>query len=388
MIHRISAILLALLLLTDFYIYRTHIRRLTSCRWLRLLWWLPTLLLAIFLCTLLVGDNFTSERIAATGRYMVLYLSITVPKTLFVLCSLVGRGVVKMLRKRATKAVTLCSLLVAALGGFVIIYGSTAGWHRFEVKEVEFAHPDVPEAFDGYRIVHISDWHIGTIARYPERIAEAVEIINAQRPDLIVFTGDLVNNEATELDGKEYILSRLKATDGVISVLGNHDYGTYRQWETKQAESDNLNALKEREKALIWRLLLNENQLITHSGDTIAIVGVENDGTPPFPSLGDLSKATEGANSYFKILLSHDPTHWRRRVLPETDIPLTLSGHTHAMQFRICNWSPSAWFYPEWSGFYYEGRRALYVNQGLGGAMLAFRFGAWPEITVHTLRRE
>lgn len=387
MIHRISAILLFLLLITDLYIYRVYICQLTVRRCLRFAWWIPSLLLVIFFCSLLVGDNFTPARITATSRCMTLYLLLTIPKTLFVLCSLIGSTVMRVFGKSVQKIIVILSSIVA-FGGVVLIgYGSTIGWHRFEVKEVEFFHPDVPSAFDGYRIVHISDWHIGTIAGHPERIIEAIDIVNAQHPDLVVFTGDLVNNEVSELDGKEHIFNRIKATDGVISILGNHDYGTYRQWETKQAELDNLNALKEWERKNFGRLLLNEKHLIAHAGDTIAIIGVENDGNPPFPSLGDLPKAMEGTAPYFKILLSHDPTHWRRRVLPDTDIPLTLSGHTHAMQFRIGNWSPSAWFYPEWSGFYYDGLRALYVNQGLGGAMLAFRFGAWPEITVHTLRR-
>lgn len=387
MIHRIFLILLLLIISTDTYIYRSYIKPRTTRRWLRIAWWLPSIVISLCLAGLLVGDNFTSSRILLTGIYMTAYLILIVPKCLFTLLSLVGRGL-KRFSARIPHVMDGVALVTACLSLFLLIYGTTLGWHRYEVKEVEFRHPDLPDAFDGYRMVQISDWHLGTIARYPSRIAEAVALINSLKADLIVFTGDLVNNEAVELDGLDSLLTSLSATDGVISILGNHDYGTYRQWESEADAQANLDELKRRERAFGWHLLLNEHRLIVREADTLAIVGVENDGLPPFPSLGDLPKATSGAEPYFKILLSHDPTHWRRRVLPETDIPLTLSGHTHAMQFRIGNWSPASWFYPEWSGFYHdEGGRTLYVNQGLGGVMLPFRLGAWPEVTLFTLRK-
>jgi len=146
--------------------------------------------------------------------------------------------------------------------------------------------------------------------------------------------------------------------------------------------------LKRRKAEMGWRLLLNDNQIVRRGNDSIAIVGVENDGKPPFPALGDLPRATRGTEGMFKLLLSHDPSHWRRRVLPETDIQLMLSGHTHAMQFRLGNFSPSAWIYPEWGGLYTEGAQSLYVNTGLGSVMIPYRFGAWPEISVITLSRK
>ena len=137
-----------------------------------------------------------------------------------------------------------------------------------------------------------------------------------------------------------------------------------------------------------WQLLLNENRLIVRGNDSIAIIGVENDGKPPFPAMGDLPRATSGTDRLFKLLLSHDPSHWRRKVLPDTDIQLTLSGHTHAMQFRLGGFSPSAWIYPEWGGLYTENGRGLYVNMGIGSVMIPYRFGAWPEISVITLRKK
>lgn len=403
MIHRIFLFLLMLLWLPDAYIYRRFVKPRTTTprcqwgRWLRWLHWLPSIVLTLALVALMFGDNFTSLRVALTSVYMIAFLTIVVPKCLFVIFSLLGKGfslvgrlpALCWVQKFSVETVfNVLGVLFACVGAYVILYGSIRGWRRFEVKEVSFVHPDVPEAFDGYRIVQISDFHLGTIARYPDDVRRAVEMINAQHPDLIAFTGDLVNNEASELEGLEEILGGLKARDGVFSVLGNHDYGPYRRWPSKRAQVENLADLKRREAKMGWRLLLNENEIIKRGNDSIAVVGVENDGKPPFPALGDLPRATQGTDGMFKLLLSHDPSHWRRRVLPDTDIQLMLSGHTHAMQFRLGGFSPSAWIYPEWGGLYTEGHQGLYVNTGLGSVMIPYRFGAWPEISVITLHRK
>lgn len=398
MVYRIFVFLILLLLLPDLYIYR-RITKLRSIHrhWLKWVHWLPSLLLVVALLYMLTGDNFTPRRVSFTGTYMIAFLSIVVPKCLYVIFSLLGRLVSclgfipfmsPMQKWPVAKAFDVTGLLMAFVGMYIILYGSIFGWRMFQVKEVEFVHPQLPASFDGYRIVQISDFHLGTIAHYPEDIRRVVDIINAQEADMVAVTGDLVNNEATELNGLEPILSAIHARDGVFSVLGNHDYGTYRRWPDREAQRENLEALKQREIALGWRLLLNENEIVKRGSDSIAVVGVENDGTPPFPSLGDLPEATRGTEGIFKILLSHDPTHWRRRVLPETDIHLTLSGHTHAMQFRLGDFSPSAWFYPEWGGLYTDEGRGLYVNSGIGSVMIPYRFGAWPEITVITLRQK
>lgn len=399
MIHRIFLFLLLLLWLPDFYIYRCFVKSRTHHRrWLRWLHWLPSILLTLSLVCLMFGDNFTNLRVTLTGIYMMVFLALVVPKCLFMLFSLIGKSLAMVgrlplvgvcLRWPVEVVFNVLGLVLACMGAYIILYGCLYGWRRFEVKEVTFEHPDVPEAFDGYRIVQISDFHLGTIARYPDEVRRVVEMINAQHPDLIAFTGDLVNNEATELDVVEDILAGLHACDGVYSVLGNHDYGPYRQWPSRRVQAENLADLKRREVAMGWNLLLNENRIIKRGADSIAVVGVENDGKPPFPALGDLPKATRGTTEgMFKLLLSHDPSHWRRRVLPETDIQLMLSGHTHAMQFRLGVFSPSAWIYPEWGGLYTENGQGLYVNTGLGSVMIPYRFGAWPEISVITLRRK
>lgn len=398
MIHRIFLLLLLLMWLPDVFIFcrfiKPHNTFLHKCKWI---YWLPTIVLTLTLVFMLTGDNFTTFRVNFTSIYMITYLTIVVPKCLFVLFSLLGSLLTlirhlpligKVFMWPIFPIFNIIGLLTAFAGAYIILYGFLYGWRRFEIKEVSFTHPDIPEAFDGYRIVHISDFHMGTISRYPNDIRRAVEMINAEHADLIVFTGDLVNNEATELNGVEEILSELKAHDGVFSVLGNHDYAPYRHWPSRRAQTENLTDLKRREAAMGWQLLLNENQLIVRGNDSIAVIGVENDGKPPFPAMGDLPRATRGTDGLFKLLLSHDPSHWRRKVLPETDIQLTLSGHTHAMQFRLGGFSPSAWIYPEWGGLYTESGRGLYVNTGIGSVMIPYRFGAWPEISVITLRKK
>ena len=198
----------------------------------------------------------------------------------------------------------------------------------------------------------------------------------------------MVNQQSHELDDFKETLSQLHAPDGVYSILGNHDYGTYYRWHNRKEEAANLEYLIGQQKDMGWKMLNNEHCILYHKGDSIALIGVENDGEPPFSQFADLPKAMQGTEGMFRILLSHNPTHWRREVLPDSDIELTLSGHTHAMQMEIFGHSLSSLIYPEWSGMYYEGKRALYVNVGIGYVGLPFRFGAWPEVTVIKLVSE
>ena len=263
-----------------------------------------------------------------------------------------------------------------------------AGITRFEVKEVEYRSANIPKEFNGYRILQLSDIHIGSWQGKEEAVQHLVKLVNEQQADIIVFTGDLVNQQSHELDNFREILSQLHAPDGVYSVLGNHDYGTYYRWRNRKEEVANLEYLISQQKEMGWKMLNNEYAILRHKGDSIALVGVENDGEPPFSQFADLPKALRGTEGMFRILLSHNPTHWRREVLPDSDIELTLSGHTHAMQMEMLGHSLASLIYPEWSGMYYEGKRALYVNVGIGYVGLPFRFGAWPEITVIKLVSE
>lgn len=387
--HRVTLLLILFLLIPDLYIYFIYIARKTKNILLRCSYWLPTLLLAAgyIYFIYMTGDNAMSNHTQGIGRLAIVSILFIIPKTVFMLCSLVGVLVHFIIRRCPRSPFTAIGLVLGVVSFFNILYGTVAGITRFEVKEAEYHSTDLPAGFDGYRIVQISDIHIGSWQGNPEAIKQLVDKVNAQKPDLIVFTGDLVNQQSHELDGFQNILSQLHAPDGVYSILGNHDYGSYYHWKSQKAEIANLDNLIQQQKAMGWKLLNNEHDILHHKGDSIALIGVENDGEPPFSQFADLSKAKQGTDGMFQILLSHNPTHWRREVLPDSEIPLMLAGHTHAMQGILFGHSLAELIYPEWSGMYYEGTQALYVNIGIGYVGLPFRFGAWPEITVLTLHK-
>jgi hypothetical protein len=284
-------------------------------------------------------------------------------------------------------------LAVAALPFGAILYGAWRGKYDYQVREYELSFADLPEAFDGYKITQLSDIHVGSFDD-KEEVAYAVKLANQQQSDLILFTGDLVNNEAKEMNGWEDIFGSLTAADGVYSVLGNHDYGDYVQWGTKEAKEENMQQLYKVQKDMGWRLLLDENEKITRGADSISLVGVQNWGGGRFPKYGDLQKAAAGlSKDEFKVLLSHDPTHWDLQVKnDEKKYHLTLSGHTHGMQFGIeipgfIKLSPAWFIYKKWAGIYKEAGQFLNVNRGFGFLGYSGRAGIWPEITVITLKK-
>ncbi|MCD7711089.1 MAG: metallophosphoesterase [Porphyromonadaceae bacterium] len=332
----------------------------------------------------IVAINGLQQQGAAWRLFIALIVCITLPKLFFFLFSLLGK-IFSLLWSRTVVIGNIIGFIIGTVALGMGLYGSSAGWKRISVREVQIVSDELPASFDGYRLVQLSDLHVGTYSYAPQKVDEIVQRVNGLNPDAILFTGDLVNLSSEELLPFMNQLSRLKAKDGVFSVLGNHDYCTYQPHNTPEKRQEALEKLKNRERQMGWDLLLNEHRILYRGTDSIAVVGVENDGNPPFPALGDLPKATAGLpESLYKILLSHDPTHWRRRVLPETNIQLTLSGHTHAMQVKVCGFSPSSFTYPEWGGLYLEGERALHVCTGTG-SNLPFRWGAWPEIVVLTL---
>ena len=387
--HRITFLLLFTLLLPDLYIYFVYIVRRTKNTLLRLSYWIPTLLLVILYVYFiyLTGDNAMSHHALGIGRLAIALMLFATPKTLFMLCSFIGILVHTLLKRCPTRPFTLVGIVLALYSFGCIAYGSFFGITRFEVKEVEYSSPRLPDGFDGYRIVQLSDIHIGSWQGRQKSIQKLVDMANGQKADLIVFTGDLVNQQSHELDAFAPILSQLHAPDGVYSILGNHDYGTYYRWKSPKEESANLDYLLRQEGAMGWTMLNNDHAIVRHNGDSIALIGVENDGEPPFSQFADLPKAIRGTDGMFKILLSHNPTHWRREVLPRSDIDLMLAGHTHAMQGIFFGHSLAELMYPEWGGMYTEDGRSLYVNIGIGYVGLPFRFGAWPEITVITLKK-
>lgn len=285
------------------------------------------------------------------------------------------------------------ALVLVALWVAVALWGNIYGRFRHEIKEVQLSFETLPRAFDGLRVVHISDLHLDGWVGHERQLQERIDEINAIEPDIICFTGDLVSMGADELKPFVSILQKLRAKgEGrVYAVLGNHDYMPYNRslnpFERMAAIAELVRM--EREE-LGWTVLLNESEIICRDSDSIAILGCENQsvGAHPVVQRGDLQKTMEGIDCErtFCILLTHDPSQWRKEVLPETAIPLTLSGHTHAMQMRLLGFTPSKWIYPECDGLYTAEGRHLYVNIGLGGT-LPWRIGATPEITLLTLNR-
>lgn len=311
--------------------------------------------------------------------FFVIVAFIVVPLVIFFLCRF-------LLPRRWGKKVGVCISLLVFL---FAVYGMFVGYEQLEVRHVEFRSKDLPAAFDGYRIVQFSDAHIGTMTGMRKWLLERdVDSMLAQHPDMIVFTGDLQNVYPEELVEHLPQLQRLKAPDGVYSVLGNHDYATYQPGDslTKEASNRRTQAL---ERKAGWTLLMNEHRIIRRDSDSIVIAGMENWGTVKrMPRRGDVAKTLTGLSSQlpFVIMLQHDPTAWREKILKECQAQLTLSGHTHGGQADIFGYSPAALSYEVYGGWAYEGARALFVSTGLG-ALIPFRLGLPGEIVVITLRK-
>lgn len=288
--------------------------------------------------------------------------------------------------------VPLFGLLSGFLPFFVILYGILKATYRFKVYHQTVNSHLLPEAFDGLRIVQISDLHLGSFNFAYKKLNSAIEKINHLKPDYIVITGDLVNNYAWELSGWEDVFKRLIATEGKYAILGNHDYGDYSQWDTPAEKQANFEAIKQFFPNIGFKLLLNEAEIISKEDQQIAMIGVENWGKPPFKQYGDLHKAmTDVKDIPFKILLSHDPTHWTEEVRDKTNISLMLAGHTHGMQagfqYKNLKWSPIKYKFKHWAGLYQHKDQYLYVNRGLGWMGFPGRIGMRPEITFIELRR-
>ena len=302
-----------------------------------------------------------------------------------VVLDLAVSGIVRVVAGVPFRKVFVWGLLTLLIPPAAILYGSTIERNTFIVKKIELTYSNLPEEFKGYRIVHISDIHARSFEGREKSLQRAVNKINSLSPDMIAFTGDLITMTPDELDCISATLSSLKAKDGVFSVLGNHDYNMYSDI-SEEEKQNSLEKLIKKEGEMGWNLILNDNRIIGRDNDSIAVIGVEN--TSPsrhFPSKGDLNKASEGTEGMFRILLSHDPMHWEAEILGK-DYPLTLSGHTHAMQVSFFGWSPSALIFRHHKGLYTEGKQSLYVNKGLGETIFPARIGARPEITLITLK--
>lgn len=291
------------------------------------------------------------------------------------------------------KFISQLALGLAAIPFAGILYGVFKGRYNFKVLNYTLHFEDLPEAFDGYRITQISDIHSGSFDN-KEKVEYAIDLINQQASDAILFTGDMVNNEAAEMEPWKDSFAKLNAKDGKYSVLGNHDYGDYVPWETPELKVANLERLKDIQAEMGFDLILNDTRFLEKNGERIALVGVENWGAGGFKKAGDLNKAISHVKSEdFKVLLSHDPSHWENEVIQHKEhFHLTLSGHTHGMQFGIeipgwFKWSPVKWRYKYWAGVYEEMGQYINVNRGFGYLAFPGRVGIWPEITVIELRK-
>lgn len=379
----IAAILLLMLLLPDAYIVWGVMKDYSW--WWKGLFLLPTVAYIVLIILLFAKGG---SRQAYFNWIFWLTLCVVFPVVIFTIFSLIGLGG-GLIHPKIYTVFNWIALGIAGCWLFIALYGIGFGWRKVTVENLTLQFPNLPSSFRGYKIVQLSDLHIGTYDLAPGTVDRIVEKVNSLKPDLIVFTGDIVNSVPEELNPYMEVLEKLKAPDGVISILGNHDYCFYRSYAgTDDSPEKAKTRVIEKERDMGWEVLLNSSREIVRGNDKIAIIGVENSGGKNFINLSDLKKAMKGINeNEFKILLSHDPSQWRREVLPESNIDLTLSGHTHAMQFKIGNFSPSEWAYKEWGGLYEEGNRKLHVNTGTGGN-IAFRFGAYPQITVITLEPE
>jgi len=408
--------LLVFMLLLDLYSWRgikVLVRRI-GFKWIRqairgLYWGLSVLIILGFILFMLrIKHVKQAEAYIFAGRLVAVFAVFYLPKLLFIVFVLIRDflllidGLIKWIRRSRKKSSEKKSvgrtmerteflyqmgLFLAAIPFASIVYGVTKGKFNYRVMRERIRFNNIPESFKGLKIVQISDMHLGSFNKRFDPVAKAVELINEQEPDLIFFTGDLVNNFAEETEGWAPVLSQMKAKIGKYSILGNHDYGDYSEWSSPEEKEKNLAAIKGFHKKMGFRLMLNENESIRINDEEISLIGIENWGKPPFPQHGDLNKALEGVSTEsFKLLLSHDPSHWDAQVLDKTNIDLTFAGHTHGMQFGIerigIKWSPIQYKYPRWGGLYTEGKQHLYVNRGFGYLGFPGRVGMPPEITV------
>ena len=396
---------IAFIIALDIYAYQAF-RFLVKGRWGTILYFLITL----FIIGGMIYQFSTGGRrnMSPLTQFFIVSFVILIVCKLVIIATMFGEDIFRLVKGGVSKLtgntqggaipsrrkfVSQIALGLAAIPFASILYGVIKGRYNFKVLKYTLSFDDLPEAFDGYKITQISDVHSGSFDN-AEKLDYAIDLINEQASDAILFTGDMVNNEAAEMEPWKDTFARLKARDGKFSVLGNHDYGDYIDWPTPEAKIANLDRLKEIQKEMEFKLLLNEHHYIEKDGQRLAIVGVENWGEGGFKKAGDLNKAISGlAQDDFKILMSHDPSHWEYEVKDHPEhFHLTLSGHTHGMQFGIeipgwFKWSPVKWRYKYWAGIYEDAKQYINVNRGFGYLAFPGRVGIWPEITVIELKK-
>lgn len=397
MIARDILTFLLLVILPFLFIDLRFFRR-KKAWWKRVLWWIICAAMVGYTVYLAMERDFIpgNDRILILYGYLFLLGLVIIPMWTFSICSLLGKACSWIVRKckKHPKAKphnygNLMGTLSVPAVWFVLFWGTFVGFNKLEVNHQTYVSEKVPEAFDGYRIVLFSDAHVGSYQKHNSWLLQrAVDSINAQKPDIILFVGDLQNIQPTELYPHIDVLEKLKAKDGVYSVLGNHDYAEYIGADEAMKVA-NCRETVSLERQMGWNVLLNEHGTIEHGKDHMILAGMENDGDGKrFPQKGDVDKTLENVTSDdFILMMEHDPSAWRRKIITDGRAQLTLSGHTHKMQFSIFGWCPLSLTGKEYNGWYKEGDQQLFVTAGLGG-LIPFRFGATGEIVVLTLKRE
>lgn len=380
-------------LLVDSYIYRALKRRFSSPLPARIQFWSALALFILIIVTVMLPRRNCSNELLQTVMWcLYAYFTFYIPKYIFLVVDLISR-IPRLFKKKRLGWLSLAGAVIAVLTFIAMWWGALINRYSIDVKRVDIEIPGLPDKFDGYTIAQLSDLHVGTYGNDTSYVAKVVDAVNDLHPDAIAFTGDIVNSKTSELLPHVSPLSRLTAPDGVFSILGNHDYGDYSEWPSALAKQDNMNRLYALQKEMGWRLLLNETEFVRRGNDSIAIIGVENIGDPPFRVYGSLRRAYPAlSDSTVKILLSHNPAHWVDSISGHgnVNVPLTLSGHTHAMQMELFGYSPAQLRYETWGGLYADDnqKHQLYVNIGVGTVAIPARIGATPEITLITLKKK
>lgn len=378
--------------LVDWYIYRQLQRRSFNRKVLsRIQKWTALAFAALLLAAMIVpARSGSSDELVVKMWLLFAYFSIYIPKFIAGVFDIIG-GLPRLWHKGRIPGMAWTGVVLAVVVFVCFWWGALVTRYDIDKKDVEVSVKGLPDAFDGYRVAQFSDLHVGTFGTDTAFVSKLVDEINALRPDAIVFTGDIVNRQSDEIHPFVKTLSRLEAPGGVYAILGNHDYGDYREWDSSEAKAANMEELYDAYRRAGIRLLLNETEWLRRGNDSIALIGVENIGDAPFPVYGSLSKAYPALDdSVAKILLTHNPAHWVDSIRDNDNlnVALSLAGHTHAMQVEVFGLSPASMRYETWGGMYADpaGKRKLYVNIGAGEVGVPMRIGATPEITLLTLR--
>ncbi len=408
---RVFGLIIALLflLLIDFYFFQALKGAIRSFsmdtqRWIKIGYWaVPIICIGTVIAGVALYPGYVNVKVR--NLIFAIIFIIYISKIMGVIFLFIG-DIVNMIRWAGKKVIqpnssageglTRSAFLAKsalAVGGTqmgILAYGIISGAYDYRVRKVTLSLKNLPKAFEGMKIAQLSDIHSGSFHN-KTAVQGGVDMLLAQKPDVVFFTGDLVNNEAKELNDYFDIFKKVKAPLGVFSTLGNHDYGDYVPWDTEMAKQKNLQTLIAGHKLMGWDILMDESRGIKLGGDTLGIIGIQNWGKGGFVKKGDLQKALANSDEYTnKLLLSHDPSHWREQVLGKSSIDVSFAGHTHGMQFGVeigdFKWSPVQYRYKEWAGLYKENEQQLYVNRGFGFLGYPGRVGILPEITIFELK--